>query len=328
MTPEDAFARDIWWLLQALKKEALATPRKFEFHLFERDDAPSVAAQRNLLKKLHLWAVARGEPMKDRHGQPNDFNFVVQIDPERFDQLYHFFENGVALGVPGAELYNLANVLMDLSWNLILKPDPRSFDAWEIMKGRRKPVKNSASGKTKPTSPVTPGTRWQQVAIKMKDLYAAEIFIDDKLFKLMDVADMGFVRSRTKDKTPDRQWEFLRLLSVMLNFKHKKNDDEEFEKLLQNPTIENMANALSDGKHRVTKDATMKTKEKLSGHLKQLFGIRDNPFHPYDDYGYYQPRFKLMPMPELRRDQPWSTGIPYDDLLKHENTDADTEALM
>lgn len=130
------------------------------------------------------------------------------------------------------------------------------------------------------------GIKWENIEIRFSSPYDVEIFVKGIREFKTDYRKMGFANKRSKDKNPDRQWEFLRKLSIW--------DDK-----MTLPEIKNYSGNARDG--RIRENETMKTQKKLlSKHLQILFGIEDDPFYKYQDQGCYKPRFKVSPEPDLR----------------------------
>lgn len=128
-------------------------------------------------------------------------------------------------------------------------------------------------------------TEWEDVEIKFKNRYDVEIRIRGAFFNNSNNEEMGFFRSGTTDKMPDKQWEFLQHLSTYVNFPSI------------HPTIDTIAGSL-----KIKSNDCMKIKEKLSKGLKEIFGIKDEPFRDYEETKCYKTKFKLIPEVLLRND--------------------------
>lgn len=107
MTPEEKFNQEIWWILQEIRKEQLATPKgeKVEFTLrkppkYSRkadNDLPSAEAQRKLLHKLKEWKTLDLEPESkflddDLFASPTAY--ILTIRQSKFDKLYRLYKSG------------------------------------------------------------------------------------------------------------------------------------------------------------------------------------------------------------------------------------------
>ena len=304
MTPYDAFVRDMWWLLQAIKKETLASGSIFEFHISDKDEgAPPVPTQRNLLQCLKKWRVLNFLPpnaLKDKLKE-----FSIKISSEDFNNLYLLFENGQKLNISSFKLYNFATHWFD---NMRFG-DTKAFEAWQIMKGKMKPAKMIKPKTGTPTEAffkLPEGTKWQDIEIKFKDRFDIEVFVGGKFLKSAACTDLGFFRSRTKDVVPDKQWELLHLLA-MIYITSKQ------QKMSTTPArIADLKKAFG------TENSVMTTKKKLSQQLQVIFGIKADPFEDYTACGYYQTKFKLLAEPELRHDKPFEYGASYDDTLAYD----------
>ena len=134
-------------------------------------------------------------------------------------------------------------------------------------------------------------TKWEEITIKFKDPFEVEIFKKKTFIERVDYIKLRFC-SGEKNKKPDRQWQFLILLSL-LQGKNQKN-----------ATISEMATSLSKylGK-KISANNCETIKKNLSIQLAESFGIdrNDDPFYDYNKCGcYYKPMFTLKPVPNMR----------------------------
>ncbi len=125
---------------------------------------------------------------------------------------------------------------------------------------------------------------WKEVEIKFKDKFTIEIYINENHVKTIDYKEIGFC-GNGKDKKPNAQWNFLYRFSGINSFKKEE------------ATKQSMVSSLEKKEANVDK-----IKSKLSKKLKELFGLNDDPFYIYKDYGYYNPKFKIKPLPGVRGD--------------------------
>jgi hypothetical protein len=318
MTPYDEFIRDTYWLMQAILKEALAVPGEIEFTLIENKNAPPLTTQRNILRALEDWHAFKLQPKVFSSENP-PMVFRLNIKQKRFEELLYLFENGTKLNMAGDDLYELAHRYVRPSSD----NDPRRLEAWEVMHRIKKdmPVapeskKDTDSNSLRATFEIPPDTQWSAIVIKFENKFDIEILLKGKHLASSNADELGFIKTATKAKTVDKQWQLLQYLSVIYYAKNKQGE------MMVEPTIENLARSL-----KVSKDAVMKTKEKLSKHLQKIFSISGDPFESYADAGYYQTKFTLTPEPDLRREEVWESGLPYNDNIKHSYLDDDLEKL-
>ena len=302
MNPYDEFIRDVWWLMQAVRKEHLAILRDIEFSLDAgKENAPSVPAQRNLLRRLQGWQLLEFEPRIEHGNLDRPTHFLLTIDGKRFRDMYTIFENSIKLGIPNAELYELANRwVRPMSYN-----DPLQHKAWDIMKGYIKVPKpaNRKITSAEPYFKLPQGTKWEDIEIKFKNPFEVEVLVNGKFIKSATYTDLCMYRSRTKEQTSDKQWQFLHLLSVAYTVSAQQK--------MSTPPAK-----MSDFKKafETTKDEPIMTaKKKLSQNLQSIFGIKSDPFDDYKNLGYYRTKFKLVAEPELRHDRLFEAGTSYND---------------
>jgi len=115
------------------------------------------------------------------------------------------------------------------------------------------------------------GTLWNQVYMRFLD--EKNVFIAVREFRRQaNYIEMGFADKRGKEHFPNKQWELLIKLA-------KKNgainwDDKEMD------------------------FANKKRKQSLSEALQAYFGLKDDPFYPYENEKSYRIRMTLSPPPE------------------------------
>lgn len=287
--------------MRAIQRETLAIPHKVEFAISESGDgAPPAATQRNLLRRLKGWYALEFEPKINPADENPPTKFCLTIDNKRFNELYRLFENGLKFGIESPELYELANRwVRPFSYS-----DQKPFEAWEIMRGIVKlpkiaKAKNSATNE--PTFKLPQGTKWQNLEIKFESPFDVAISLNGKKLESSTHEKMGFFRSRTGDRVPDKQWALLRLLAAIYVLA-KQSGIERVP-----ATIADLTKALG------TEGSVMTAKKKLSQRLQFIFGIQDDPFDDYEHWGYYKTKFSLVPESDLRRANPFEFGRKYDD---------------
>lgn len=109
MTPEEKFNQEVWWILQEIKKEQLATPKGekvyFPLRLLPKTASirrkevdygiPPADTQRKILYKLKEWNALNLEPtgmyFDDPFSPPTAYLLTTL---EKFDELYRLYENG------------------------------------------------------------------------------------------------------------------------------------------------------------------------------------------------------------------------------------------
>lgn len=143
-------------------------------------------------------------------------------------------------------------------------------------------------------------TTWEDIEIRFKNKFDVEIYCKGKFLKNSNHEELGFLRKNTKDKKPDKQWQFLELLAIVYSSKKITNAVARLDIL---------ANSL-----KIKKNACMKIKEGLSRKLQKAFGLTEDPFYDYKEKEEYQTRFTLKPEAELRGNgEVFITKTRYDD---------------
>lgn len=136
-------------------------------------------------------------------------------------------------------------------------------------------------------------TQWEDIKIKFINQFDVEVYCKSKFLKKYSHIELGFVRKKTKEQKPDKQWQLLQQLAII--YKNKK---------LILPTIENLSHAM-----KINNDACMKIKEFLSNKLRAAFGIEHDPFDKYDPDKGYQLKFTLEPESMFRTNcDPYLSG--------------------
>jgi hypothetical protein len=129
-------------------------------------------------------------------------------------------------------------------------------------------------------------TSWEDITIKLLNIYDIEIYVKDKYFGKYSYKDIGLLRKNTKDKSPNRQWEFLKELS-------STEGEAQFN------TRTNIKET----------DKYKQCKKKLSEKLKDFFDLEEDPFYEYKEKQTYKTKFTLLPPPDLRdyNEELWGT---------------------
>lgn len=302
--------------MRAIQRETLAIPHKIEFAISESGEgAPPVATQRNLLRRLKGWYALEFEPKINPADENPPTKLCLTIDNKRFNELYRLFENGLKFGIESSELYELANRwVRPFSYS-----DQKPFEAWEIMRGIIK-LPKIAKAKNSTTNEqifkLPQGTKWQSLEIKFESPFDVTISLNGKKLESSTHEKMGFFRSRTGDRVPDKQWALLRLLAAIYILS-KQSGIERVP-----ATIADLTKALG------TEGSVMTAKKKLSQRLQLIFGIQDDPFDDYEHWGYYKTKFNLVPESDLRRANPFEFGRKYDDEKLYGNIENEEDSNL
>jgi hypothetical protein len=130
------------------------------------------------------------------------------------------------------------------------------------------------------------GATWERTDLRFKDSHTLSVFYNRKSFGDYDCATLGLAKKNTRDKKPDKQWQFLQHLSIFSQY-------EAMSSFVPSP--EGLAGPLN-----TTAGGCEKIKEKLSQKLKIAFGISDEPFYGYEKKSGYRTKFSLSPEPDMR----------------------------
>lgn len=114
--------------------------------------------------------------------------------------------------------------------------------------------------------------RWEDIEIKFKNDEGFYVYVNNKKHCESDYKKLGCFRSGTKEKKPDKQWEFLKKLAML--------DGESPED--------------------ISLEVKRQIKSKLSKRLKQYFDLKTEPFYPYSQTNSYKLKFKIQPERNLR----------------------------
>lgn len=148
------------------------------------------------------------------------------------------------------------------------------------------------------------GAQWEDVEIRFADDSNIDVYYKGQFLKQYSNEELGFIRKRTKDKTPDKQWGLLKQLALASN-----------NIKLWQPTVTNLANHL-----KVKPHTCMKTKENLAKKLQAAFGIQSSPFLEYDENRGYRLRFKIQPEANLRYNgNPYPVGVRFNENMSVKN---------
>lgn len=149
--------------------------------------------------------------------------------------------------------------------------------------------------------------RWENVVLKLKEGMAEiEILYGGKHIKTAGYIELGFSANKTNHK-PDQRWNLLIILSVL----QKQDIKQATPDVLRTMLARN-----SD--HTIKIDAVHQTKKRLSEALEDIFNTKENPFT--DNKKYYEPRFKILPSPDMRIEKLWKQGGRLNENIDYEDT--------
>lgn len=134
--------------------------------------------------------------------------------------------------------------------------------------------------------PTPPETTWEDLKIKFDNPYTISIYVCNRIIERKTNEELGFVRSGTKDKKPDRLWNFLLGLSIIMS----------------NPAHDRSTLDLLCEYLKCKADSCGKTKSDVSLALKNIFCLKGNPF----EKGPCRPKFKLSAPEDLKRGEIYS----------------------
>jgi hypothetical protein len=125
---------------------------------------------------------------------------------------------------------------------------------------------------------LAPETKWSDITIKFNNAYDIEVVHKSKSYQ-SNHEELGFKDNR-KDNEPKQSWQFLQILSMNSG---------------TYPMQEYM------GKTRTAKE---KDKQFLASNFKDIFGIDDDPFEPFNSSlnDYYKIKVNLIPEKDFRPD--------------------------
>lgn len=288
----------------------MASPTAFEFELGTEEGAPPIASQRNLLQCLTRWRILFIQPefAADTINPPT--LFTIRFIRNRFDDIYNLFSNGLKADVTGEKIYDLANIIFSRSFRLTFTADTavKEFEAWLIISGKYLGTKKYEFKSGIPAEPIIKlpvGTTWIDIEIRFKNTFDIDIFVRSKHVKTSDHIELGFFKSGTKKRIPDRQWSMLHAIAMICTVAKQRQ--------ITTPT------SIADFSREFgSQNAVMKIKQKLSQQLQAVFGLKDDPFEEYNKLGRYQTKFKLVAEPELRNDNLHESGFSFDDSILYD----------
>lgn len=135
--------------------------------------------------------------------------------------------------------------------------------------------------------------QWEKVTLKIKDgRQEVEIFYNNDHIITADYIRLGFFVGSRQQK-PDRQWGFLCALATLAATDIKQ------------ATAENMRSMITQDK-TLSANNVQQVKKLFAERLQEIFKTSDDPFHNKREH--YEPKFKILPEPTLRRETLWTQG--------------------
>lgn len=312
MNSHDAFANDMWWLLQAIRKEQLSCPNAIEFELGTGENVPNISTQRNMLRCLRDWRILHFLPEFSADSMNLPSHFFIKCDSRRFGDICKLFENGFRTGVEGEKIYDLAQTIFGRTFRLAFTAESfkKEFEAWLIINGKylgTKKLEFKSGVPTKPIIELPVGTRWEDIKIRFSSRFEIDVLVNDKKVKSTNNLELGFFKSSTKERGPDKQWQMLHSLGMIEAVAEQQKRD--------------IPTTIKDFSQEFGRDSNVMTiKKKLSQHLQAVFGLKDDPFEDYKIFKRYKTKFKLMPEPDMRHDSPYEFGQSYNDNRAYRDT--------
>ncbi len=185
----------------------------------------------------------------------------------------------------------------------MLRKEIEDFLAEKKLKinGEKSSTNISKKGKHSVALDIAEKMEWDKVEIKFCEGDAEVEIFYDKIFKgKYSFTDLGFFKGKKDSFKKDNSWYFLYALS---SYYKKENE----------ATIENLANNMSELIEKKFKnDSVHHIKMTCKNKMYLIFNTKEDPF--IHNGKYYQPKFKLLPIPLLRNEELWSTrGNRYND---------------
>jgi len=269
--------------------------RSDEQHFFYSDkNKPTAISPRNNFRKIYFYEGGVEEKNNEKIVQIKRYIKFLKENgislPSLFrDTKIKKFEDIISLK---NELYELRRshrygdaVTIEGLFNGDIKEmiDAVNKDIFQLKRGI--PI---SENEKKPIVTLPPKTDWKDLEIKFKDSIEIEIFRKSKFVSSADHIKLNFYKGK-KNKKPDRQWQFLVLLSILQG----KNE--------KNATNSQMAESLGKnlGK-KISINNCEAIRKLLAKKMCKTFGIEDDPFYPHKEHGYYKTKFTLKPVPGMR----------------------------
>jgi hypothetical protein len=179
------------------------------------------------------------------------------------------------------------------------------FDDWHTAYQTHKNNQSVSGAPTSTFIKTHPDAKWEDLTIKFINGHDVSIEYNGRTVKRSDYKEMGFEDSKTH--RPNKQWEFLRLLSKTKGTitwasgpLGGKGTKSAIKSAFGNEYDEDDAAGDNDDNNQnfayfKSPDTRKKQKGLLSARLKSLFRIKDAPFWPYTKEGGYSIRIKLIP---------------------------------
>lgn len=140
--------------------------------------------------------------------------------------------------------------------------------------------------KIEPVVKLPKGAIWEDLELRFKNTHTIDIFHKRELVSTQDYERLGFGARNTRDKNPNKSWNFLHLLAIAIGYEARKTP---LKSLFIDPL-------------KTSEMGCDQIRGRLSEKLKRAFGISSDPFQPYDRYRGYQTKFVLKSERNLRGD--------------------------
>lgn len=147
---------------------------------------------------------------------------------------------------------------------------------------------NKPNKKVEPVVKLPPEAKWEYLRCYLTDTRTLLVKYNNKHIGYYGYDELGFAKSNTTDKKPNKQWDLLQKIAMLYSYKDGKLSEQTVKELTAMLKINN-ANLYQ-------------RKKSLSTTLQQAFGIEDDPFCEYLPTMGYRLKFKILPEPLLRKD--------------------------
>lgn len=171
-----------------------------------------------------------------------------------------------------------------------VNPQAKWSDMLSILRSKIKTCEERLSSKeqrkTDAVLKFPKGTQWEDIEIRFTDGHTITVLLKNEFYGRYDNGMLGFKMGNTKDKRVNKPWQFLNLLAIAEQHRETR------------PPVK----ALFVEPLKTTLEGCDQIKGRLSRHLRNISGISEDPFYPYDPDRGYRIKIKLMPEATLRGD--------------------------
>lgn len=247
--PEQRFTRELWWVLEKIEylRISCRSNEALRFNILVRPipepNAPSPDAQENSILKLEeKGAIQIFETDTRRSTYGLDYLFLIKVLQPKFRDVYNEYKK-----------------ICFVEKTVTSKHDNSSQSMIQIPED----------------------TEWSEIAIEFETFEKIRIDVKNKKCDEKSFQDIGWY-SGSKNKKPDRKWDFLFRLATLEKERHtipsvkkKIMADYQFNEKKKSKNLDNLIE---------------KNKSDLSISLQRIFGISEDPFEAGETY---KPKFKL-----------------------------------